>query len=96
MDHYFDSNCDCPKCNKDFVKEDFDTYSLTLHKTCKKCNTYFLADKPWYYNCKNCYEIVKNDSFPQCFYCKEIYYENVIIYSEFLRSRLALTTNLLA
>lgn len=85
MNHNFDSYCDCQKCDKKFLQEDFDLYSLTIHKTCKICNIYYKADKPWYYNCKNCHKkiqlqqiILPKRTIP-CIYCKEEFYKNIKI-----------------
>ena len=80
MNHNFDSTCNCQKCDKNFLQADFEIYSLTLHKTCNTCNTYFKADKPWYFNCKDCSgRLPFNNHYKttQCIYCKELFYRDV-------------------
>ena len=63
--------------------QDMEIYALSLDKVCKSCNTSFRADKPWYFNCKDCSNsktIVHNKRLrhpQQCVYCKEAFYNNI-------------------
>jgi hypothetical protein len=78
MKHYFDYTCQ--SCNTNFLQEDFEIYSLTLDKICKICNISYKADKPWYYNCKDCSKKLPHEEqykTTQCIYCKEEFYKNI-------------------
>lgn len=84
MNHDFDYTCNCDKCAENFLKEDFKIYSLDLNKICNICNISYKADKPWYYNCKNCskkirYENKEGKKHPQCIYCKDLFYKDIKI-----------------
>jgi len=82
LTHNFDSKCNCRNCDKNFEYSYIEIYALSMHKNCLSCNSYYKADKPWYYYCKQCVNklnINYHQGGTQCSFCKEQFYKNVKI-----------------